>query len=205
MKTIIIIWLSVLIIGGLSGCTSAPLYNPSIEYPAQNINNVEDALLKGLANRQWLPKKESPGLITATLNLRQHQATIQINYFTTGYSIKLINSKMLDYEKDATGKESIHGNYNKWIEYLINDINTVLGIPTYTKYNSTINDEDDYRPIQTVKKAPANYTTTLVEKQPTSSSQTIVDQLKKLKELKDSGLLTDSEFELKRKALVDKL
>lgn len=37
------------------------------------------------------------------------------------------------------------------------------------------------------------------------ADQDIVEKLKKLKELKDSGIITDSEYETKRKALIDKL
>jgi hypothetical protein len=35
--------------------------------------------------------------------------------------------------------------------------------------------------------------------------QSVSDQLKQLKELEESGLLTDEEYESKRKALVEKL
>jgi hypothetical protein len=40
---------------------------------------------------------------------------------------------------------------------------------------------------------------------PKQGDQDIAEKLKKLKELKDSGLITDSEYQAKRKALVDKL
>jgi hypothetical protein len=114
----------------LQGCRTAPLYNPSIEFTNTNINKVEEAILTGLANRQWLIKKDHPNMIIGILNLREHQATIQISYTPHSYAIHYMNSKELLYERKSNGNEVIHKNYNSWIKYLVNDINTLLAIPS---------------------------------------------------------------------------
>ena len=61
---------------------------------------------------------------------------------------------------------------------------------------------DPNAPAKSVKLETVPSTSTL---QPATTSEDVPAKLKKLKELKDAGTLTDEEYESKRKALVDKL
>lgn len=111
------------------GCTTVPIYTPRVDFPPRNLEIVEVAILKALANRQWLAQKKGPGEIIGTLNIRSHQAVIRINYNDSAYSIRYVDSTDLRYRTDIWGRERIHGNYNGWIKDLVSDINTLLGIP----------------------------------------------------------------------------
>ena len=60
--------------------------------------------------------------MTGTLALRTHVAVVDIQFDSKTYSIKYKDSTNLDY----TGN-SIHKNYNGWIENLDNAIRVQLG------------------------------------------------------------------------------
>ena len=111
-------------------CRAAPIYNPRVAFSARDPNAVEQAILKGLANRQWLARQERPGVIVGTLNIRDHQAVIRIEYTATSYSIRYADSKALMYQRKPNGEEVIHRNYNGWVKNLVHDINATLGVPT---------------------------------------------------------------------------
>ncbi len=113
----------------LEACRTAPIYNPHVAFPSRDPNAVEQAILKALANRHWLASQEAPGVIVGTLNIRDHQAMIRIEYTETSYSIRYADSRALMYERKANGQEVIHRNYNGWIKNLVHDINASLGIP----------------------------------------------------------------------------
>jgi hypothetical protein len=70
----------------------------------------------------------TPDHIIGTLNLRAHQAVVDIAYDTKSYNIRYKSSKGLLYgEADHTsGQETreVHKNYNGWIENLDNAIRT---------------------------------------------------------------------------------
>lgn len=114
----------------VAACRVAPIHNPRVEFSERSPDAVEQAILKALANRQWLAQKEAAGVIVGTLNIRDHQAVIRIEYTATSYSIRYAGSTELLYERKANGEEVIHRNYNGWIENLVHDINSLLGIPT---------------------------------------------------------------------------
>jgi hypothetical protein len=113
------------------GCKTATIYNPRVAFAPRDEHQVEDAILKALANqalakRPWISRKEKPGVIIAILSLRLHQAVVRIEYGPSFYSIRHVDSKELLYERKANGEEVIHKNYNVWIELLVNDINAFL-------------------------------------------------------------------------------
>jgi hypothetical protein len=114
---------------GVIGCRTAPIYNPRVTFSARDPATVEQAILQALANRQWLAKQEKPGVIIGTLNLRSHQAVIRIEYTADSYAIRYVGSTDLLYQRKSNGEEEIHKNYNSWIANLVRDINTQLGVP----------------------------------------------------------------------------
>lgn len=73
----------------------------------------------------------TPGHIIGTLNLRSHQAVVDIPYNTRVYSILYKSSKNLLRDYPVRSRldvvdvaEGIHPNYNGWIENLDNAIRT---------------------------------------------------------------------------------
>ena len=65
----------------------------------------------------WIMESQRPGLIRGTLNLRSHQAVVDIPYDTQRFSIRYVSSSNLDYDGGA-----IHRNYNSWVRNLQNAI-----------------------------------------------------------------------------------
>lgn len=67
--------------------------------------------------RFWHVAKVKPGMIRATVFVRNHRATVMIPYSSHSYSIVYQSSYNL---KAGNGK--IHRNYNKWVLLLNRDI-----------------------------------------------------------------------------------
>jgi hypothetical protein len=113
-----------------AACTKGRLVNPPpVTFAQRDVRVVENAIVKGMENRGWLAQKAQPGVIFGTLNIRSHQAVVRADYDATSYQIRYVSSVDLDYEKNADGSESIHENYNGWIQNLRNDIDTLLAGP----------------------------------------------------------------------------
>ena len=76
---------------------------------------VKQAIFAGAKDKGWVARELSPGLITASLAVRNHLAEVEIPYNGTSYSIIYKSSTNLDYKaKDQT----IHNQYNNWVNYL---------------------------------------------------------------------------------------
>ena len=112
--------------------------------PAVQILNVKDAPVKTLSGKdltlqqvtkaivlagmglKWEMVVAEPGHIVGTLNLRSHQAVVDIPYTTKTYSITYKSSRnLLQVYKDGRVM-GIHSNYNGWIENLDNAIRTQI-------------------------------------------------------------------------------
>lgn len=101
----------------LAACsTSQPVHNLSNNRVNFTLSEqqVGNAIIDGGLNKGWTMQKVQPGLIRGQLNLRQHQAVIDIPYSAQDYSIKYVRSVNLGDE----GKGSIHRNYNRWVQGL---------------------------------------------------------------------------------------
>ena len=117
---------------------------------ATEIVNVKDAPVRTLSGKEltidqttkaivlagmglkWEMDVAAPGHIIGTLNIRSHQAVVDITYNTQVYSITYKSSKNLLTVDVNTGEPvGIHPNYNGWIENLNNAIRTqVIAIGT---------------------------------------------------------------------------
>ncbi|MGY3857467.1 MULTISPECIES: hypothetical protein [Aeromonas] len=98
----------------LAACsTSKPIQNLPANQVTFNLSEeqVANAIVNGGISKGWVMKKEQPGLIRGQLNVRQHQAVINIPYSTHDYSINYVSSVNLDDD----GKGAIHRSYNRWI------------------------------------------------------------------------------------------
>ncbi len=112
-----------------TGCRSGVVYNVD-KHPIEikktaTEDNIYKAIKRAGVGLGWIISKTAPGEAKGILNLRSHQAVVKITYNKNDYSIKYLNSMNLNY--DAT-KNTIHSNYNGWIQNLDNAINVQLSM-----------------------------------------------------------------------------
>lgn len=110
------------------GCSrSVPLHNLDnqtiISQSPLSLETVETSIVKGGRTLGWQIKVVGPGHIVATLNIRRHQAVVDIPFDTEKYSIEYKDSTNLDY--DGT---RIHPNYYRWVNNLNKEIQRALPI-----------------------------------------------------------------------------
>jgi hypothetical protein len=91
----------------------APLNAPA----SASLADIERGILAAGTKRGWLMRPVAPGHIVATHSRGPHSATVDIFFDRKNYSIVYKDSTNLDYED---GK--IHGTYNRWVDYLRQDI-----------------------------------------------------------------------------------
>ena len=96
-----------------------PIYNvqssPIPPNPAATMENIEKAIMRAGMTLGWQVASKGPCNIEATLNIRRHQAVVDITYDTKSFDIHYKDSVNLDYrDSDKT----IHSNYNGWIQNL---------------------------------------------------------------------------------------
>lgn len=115
----------------LAGCRTAQIYNV-VEAPVTPVSGNEPTLdevtqaivAAGTQPRPaWAMQVVEPGYIRATLHIRSHTAIVDINYTTKDYSIMYNDSMNLKHDPDAN---TIHSNYNGWIQNLDNAIKVQL-------------------------------------------------------------------------------
>ncbi len=116
----------------LLGCTSKSVlqldnvYVPtSVTGVEQTRATVEKAILTAAVDRGWSPKVVQPGLIEASIFVRNHEATVDIPYNANKYSIHYKSSQNLNYNGS-----SIHRNYNNWVLKLSRQIQKELTLST---------------------------------------------------------------------------
>lgn len=76
---------------------------------------VKQAILAAAKEKGWVARELSPGVISASLAVRSHMAEVQIPYSGSNYSIIYKNSSNLDYK---ASDQTIHNQYNNWVNYL---------------------------------------------------------------------------------------
>jgi len=123
------------IVAGLSmmffGCGAAQIYNVNnnaIEGASDtqvSSSDVEKAILRAGGGLGWVMKKVKDGQIQGTLTLRTHVAIVSIKYNTKEYSINYVDSTNLDYNAAAN---TIHSNYNGWVQNLNRAIQVQIGL-----------------------------------------------------------------------------
>ena len=111
---------AVCLVATLAGCMrTGPIYNVS-DAPvatatgkATTAAHVRNAIIAAGTALGWQIADAGPGKLVGTLNLREHQAVVDIPYSAKSYSIVYKSSRNLN---EANG--SIHSNYNGWIQNL---------------------------------------------------------------------------------------
>ncbi|WP_295800237.1 hypothetical protein [uncultured Microbulbifer sp.] len=116
----------------LTACTSHPVMNvfdrpvpDRLDGKPQTMESVAKGIIAGCMDKGWTCKKVAPGKIDASLALRKHRATTEINFDTNRYSIVYKDSYLLDYN---ARRNTIHRNYNNWINNLDHAIAKNLAI-----------------------------------------------------------------------------
>jgi hypothetical protein len=99
---------------------NAPINVSSSNY---DLNDVTKAIQRAGTGLGWQMKEETPGHIVGTLFLRSHMAKVDITYTLDEYDINYRDSTNLKYD---AGANTIHKNYNGWIQNLTNAINAQL-------------------------------------------------------------------------------
>ena len=110
------------------GCRSAAVYTVAdapvvTSTHSYTTKDVRDAILQAGISLGWQMDDVRPGLIMATLNVRDHMAQVEIPYDRHTYSILYRDSVNLGYNGS-----SIHSNYTGWVQRLSAAINSRLSM-----------------------------------------------------------------------------
>jgi len=97
---------------------TAPIQEGGGEFIGRGtLSQRADQIRRAGAGLGWRMEPQGPGLVRGTLNLRTHQAVVDIPYDTQRFSIRYVSSSNLDYDGRV-----IHRNYNSWVQNLRNAI-----------------------------------------------------------------------------------
>ena len=109
---------------GPVGCNrTVPLENPRVSIMANSPQKVQTAVKQALVGRGWDILDEKPGSIKAEYGKRAGNiARIRVDYSKDSVAINHVDSQELLHGTDTEGREVIHRNYMRWIEYLERDI-----------------------------------------------------------------------------------
>lgn len=114
-----------IILVALVGCRSGQIYEvkdtvvqTSTGHQATS-DQVQKAIIEAGSSLGWIMRVAKPGEIVGTLNVRNHTAIVTIPFTTKSYSILYKDSTNLKYDAE---KQTIHENYNGWIQRLDNTI-----------------------------------------------------------------------------------
>lgn len=101
----------------LAACTSKPVLNPQEQLVSgHNFSQqqIQQAVLKAVADRGWTARSVKPNLIQADIVVRNtFYAAVDIHYSASNFRINYRDSRELGYKN---GK--IHRNYNRWVNNL---------------------------------------------------------------------------------------
>ena len=122
-------YIVIALIIGLASCAGVPILNIK-DAPIRTLSGKEmtqeqvtKAIVLAGMGLKWNMDVAAPGHIVGTLDLRSHQAVVDITYDTKRYNITYKSSQNL-LITDGNGREGIHPNYNGWIQNLDNAIRT---------------------------------------------------------------------------------
>ena len=109
----------------VASCRSTQVYNvenASLNAPSgATMAKVQTAIKRAGGSLGWQMRDVGPGHIEARLPVRKHIAVADILYNTKDFSIRYKDSTNLNYDK---ADNTIHSNYNGWIQNLQNAIIT---------------------------------------------------------------------------------
>lgn len=106
--------------GLLAGCAArtAPIRQGGGDFiGTAPLHARADQIRAAGARRGWAMTERQPGWVRGLLNLRSHQAVVDIRFDARHFTINYVSSVALNYDG-----QSIHQNYNSWVQYLEADI-----------------------------------------------------------------------------------
>lgn len=115
----------------LTACRTAPVLNidnaaiPEGPTPL-TMTEIEGAIVKAGTGLGWSMSLIKPGHIVGTLNVRSHQAVVDVTYNEKDFNIDYKSSNNLKYN----GKK-IHHKYNNWVLNLEDAINNQIATAQY--------------------------------------------------------------------------
>lgn len=106
-----------------------PLQEPNIQVEVDvTAEQLENVIKRALVGRGWEVVSVENGVVNARLVLRTHIAEIRIPYNTETIDLEYVASQNLRYVKRKSGKETIHRNYNSWVNNIKQDILVALSV-----------------------------------------------------------------------------
>lgn len=99
----------------------APIITVTGKEPS--MEQVTKAIVEAGTRLNWTMAIVQPGHIVGTLPIRSHSAVVDIMYNTKTYSITYKDSTNLKYD---AANQTIHNNYNGWVQNLDNAIKARL-------------------------------------------------------------------------------
>ena len=158
-----------------------PLLN--IDQPIRSLKVSSEQMKNAISNaakeQQWLVTPEGEGQMSATYKKSDYMARISIKYAPTFYTITYADSKRMRY-KGTT----IHPTYNKLIKTLQANIIRNLKAGNFAAQTA----------VQESSQASAA---------PAKQEDDVRTKLVKIKKLHKDGLITEEEYNAKRKALIE--
>lgn len=88
-----------------------------------SMKSIGDAIIDGCAARGWGATEVEAGHMQCTIYVRSHMAKVNINFDTETYSITYADSENLKYD---AAKNTIHRNYNSWVQNLNGDLRNAM-------------------------------------------------------------------------------
>ena len=114
----------------LGACRTAPVFNVdaqpiAVSGASYTAEDVRKAIIRAGSRRGWVLSDAGDGKLVGTLNVRDHQATVDVSYSEDAYDITYRDSQNLRYDAE---KGKIHSNYNGWVQNLVKDISIELSL-----------------------------------------------------------------------------
>lgn len=127
IKKIILGLVSLGFILSITGCGTQKVVNIPNQTITEKVSSADvlKAIQRAGAGLGWIVKEVDGSNATAILNLRRHQAIVDIAYSAKDYSITYKSSQALKYDP---AENTIHKNYNSWIRNLDNAIQMQLNL-----------------------------------------------------------------------------
>ncbi|PPJ42738.1 MULTISPECIES: hypothetical protein [unclassified Pseudoxanthomonas] len=82
---------------------------------------IKAAILHAGKTRGWTMVESEPGRVTLRYAPRTHEVVVAVRYDDNGFKIEYVSSVEMNYRVKGNTPE-IHGNYNRWIRNLSQDI-----------------------------------------------------------------------------------
>jgi hypothetical protein len=127
IKVIKLTILAIILMLTATGCGSTKIVNvpPQNVVKQMSLKSMHDAIYRAGVSRGWTMADVSPGVLHATYARRGFTVTIAVTFSSTAYSINYVSSQGLNYDPDS---ETIHRNYNSWIQNLKKQINMEISL-----------------------------------------------------------------------------